>query len=91
MSTTNEICTCTRIKKCEACGAAPDIYRQHAMNFKDLDYFNAFNMHADRMTLEDLHSKADIAHELAARDLEIKRLEEVIIATENQEPYWLGI
>jgi hypothetical protein len=34
--------------------------------------------HIDRMTLEGLHSKSDIAAELAHRDIEIKRLREAL-------------
>jgi hypothetical protein len=36
--------------------------------------------HINAMTVEDLHSKSDIAAELAHRDLEIKRLNEQLIA-----------
>lgn len=63
-----------------------NIYRQ----YKDADNPKSFegmirevSIHQDRMTVEDLRSKVDIAFELAYRDMEIKRLKAELAKAKN--------
>jgi hypothetical protein len=51
-----------------------DIYFKQGEAPKDIRYSKEFALHLDRMTVEGLHKKSAIALELAARDIEIQRL-----------------
>lgn len=52
-------------------------YRKHDLNDVELD--EIYMKHLSSMTIEELHSKSDIASELAWRDLQIKRLMNIFI------------
>lgn len=61
-------------------------YRQHASMdvLPHSDYFK----HVSAMTKEELHSKAEIAEELAVRDMRIKELEAKLVAmTQERDNY----
>ena len=52
-------------------------YRKHNLN--DVEFDEIYMKHLSSMTTEELHSKGDIASELACRDLQIKRLMNIFI------------
>ena len=61
-------------------------YRQHASMdvLPHSDYFK----HVSAMTKEELHSKAEIAEELAVRDMRIKELEAKLVAMTQERDEW---
>ena len=61
-------------------------YRQHASMdvLPHSDYFK----HVSAMTKEELHSKAEIAEELAVRDMRIKELEAKLVAMTQERDHW---